>query len=212
MRTLTALALAVAVVAVPAGADARRHKPKPTCTPHGSKTIEASPNIRVFSLLKRGGDTTDFYACRLKTRKRFLMGSAEDLGGSGVAIGIVRIAGLFVAWDEQPFDDSQRYNPSFTGFPSTVTALNTRSGVTHSAPAVTGNPASSGVGSLLLQPTGSFAWIGSGGPAGNEVHRYDASGDTVLASGPDIAPDSLAASAATLYWLRGGAPAFATFS
>ena len=212
MRTLTALALAVAVVAVPAGADARRHKPKPTCTPHGSKTIEASPNIRVFSLLKRGGDTTDFYACRLKTRKRFLMGSAEDLGGSGVAIGIVRIAGLFVAWDEQPFDDSQRYNPSFTGFPSTVTALNTRSGVTRSAPAVTGNPASSGVGSLLLQPTGSFAWIGSGGPAGNEVHRYDASGDTVLASGPDIAPDSLAASAATLYWLRGGAPAFATFS
>jgi hypothetical protein len=45
------------------------------------------------SLLERGGDTTDIYACRLKTRKRFLMGSAEDLGGTGIAVGMVRIAG-----------------------------------------------------------------------------------------------------------------------
>jgi hypothetical protein len=164
------------------------------------------------SLLERGGDTTDIYACRLKTRKRFLMGSAEDLGGTGIAIGMVRIAARFVAWDEQPFDDSERYNPSFAGFPSTVTALDTRSGAKRSAPAVTGNPSSSGVGSLLLQPTGSFAWIGSGGPAGTEVHRYDASGNSVLASGADIDPASLAASATTLYWMKGGTPAFAPFS
>jgi hypothetical protein len=212
MRTLPALALALALAVFPAGADARRHKPKATCTPHGSKTIEASPNIRVFSLLGRGGDSTDFYACRLKTRKRFLMGSAEDLGGTGVAIGMVRIAGPFVAWDEQPFDDSERYNPSFSGFPSTVTALDTRSGAKRSAPATTGNPSSSSVGSLLLQPTGSFAWIGSGGPSGSEVHRYDASGDTVLASGTDIDSASLAASTATLYWMKGTTPVFAPFT
>lgn len=212
MRTLATVALALALAAFPAGADARRHKPRPTCTPHGSRTIEASASIRVFSLLKRGGDTTDFYACRLKTRKRFLMGSAEDLGGTGVAIGMVRIAGPFVAWDEQPFDDSERYNPTFTGFPSTVTALDTRSGTKRSAPAVTGSPSSSGVGSLLLQPTGSFAWIGSGAPAGNEVHRYDTSGDTVLAAGSDIDPASLAASTTTLYWMKGGTAAFAPFS
>lgn len=64
----------------------------------------------------------------------------------------------------------------------------------------------------MLQPTGSFAWIGSGGPAGVEVHRYDAAGDSVLASGADIDPTALAASSATLFWLKGGAAAFAPFS
>jgi hypothetical protein len=212
MRIAVAFALVAALAAFPAGADARRHRSKPTCTPHGSKTIEASPLIRVFSLRNSRTDATDLYACRYKTRKRFLMGSAEDLGGSGDAIGIVRLAGLFVAWDSQPFDDSQRYNPSLTGFPSTVMALNTRSGARRSAPAATGNPASSSVSALVLQPTGSFAWIGSGGTAGSEVHRYDAGGDTVLASGTDIDATSLAASAGTLFWMKAGAAAFAPFS
>jgi hypothetical protein len=44
------------------------------------------------------------------------------------------------------------------------------------------------------------------------VHRYDASGNSVLASGADIDPASLAASATTLYWMKGGTPAFAPFS
>jgi hypothetical protein len=211
MRKLAALALLVVLAAFPAGADARRHRAKPTCTPHGSTTIEASAAIRVFGVRNKRLDTYDFYACRYKTRKRYLIGRAEDLGGTGDAIGLVRIAGPFVAWDSQPFDDSERYNPTPTGFPSTVHAVDMRSGVERHAPATTGNPSSSSVASLLLQPSGSFAWIGSDG-SGNQVHRYDASGDTLLDSGADVQPPSLAASATTLYWMKGTTPAFAPFT
>jgi hypothetical protein len=66
------------------------------------------------------------------------------------------------------------------------------------------------VESLVLEPSGSFAWIGSGPTL--EVHRYDAAGDTLLDSGPDIDSASLAASSAQLYWLRAGAPQSAPFS
>ena len=211
MTKLAALALLATLAAFPAGADARRHKPKPSCTPHGSTTIEASKAIRVFSLRNKRTDAVDFYACRYKTRKRFLMGSAEDLGGTGDAIGLVRIAGAFVGWDSQPFDDSERYNPSFTGFPSTVHAVDMRSGTERHAAATTGSPSSSSVACLLLQPSGSFAWIGTDG-SGNQVHRYDASGHTLLDSGADIQPDSLAAGTVTLYWMKGGAPQFAPFT
>jgi hypothetical protein len=208
---LAALALLALIAAFPAGAQGRRHRPKAGCTPHGSTTIEASAAIRVFSLRNKRTDAVDFYACRYKTRRRFLMGSAGDLGSSGDAIGIVRIAGRFVAWDSQPFDDSERYNPDFAGFPSTVNAVDTRSGSQRSAPATTGNPSASSVTSLVLHPSGALAWIGADG-AGSQVHRYDSSGDTVLDSGSDIQPDSLAAGPATLYWMKGTAPAFAPFT
>jgi hypothetical protein len=211
VKKLAALGLAAVLAAVPAGADARRHRRGPSCTPHGSTTIEASAAIRVFSLRNKRTDAVDFYACRYKTRRRFLMGSAEDLGGSGDAIGIVRIAGRFVAWVSQPFDDSERYNPDFTGFPSTVQAIDTRSGAKRSAPATTGNPSSSSVTSLVLHASGALAWLGADG-AGNQVHRYDSSGDRVLDSGSDIQPDSLAAGPATLYWMKGTAPVFAPFT
>ena len=96
--------------------------------------------MRVYRLRKSGSDTTRLYACRYSNRKRFLLASAQDVGGSGTAVSIVRVAGRFVAWDSQRFDDSQRYNPGFTGFPSSVNALDTRSGTRHSAPATLGNP------------------------------------------------------------------------
>src|SRR5262249_18811501 len=142
--------------------------------------------------------------------KRFLLATADDAEGTGDAVAIVRVAGRFVAWDEQHFDDSERYNPDFKGFPSSVWALDTRSGAKRTAAATSGTPDTSSVESLVLKPNGSFAWIGSG--ATLEVHRYDAADDTILDSGPDIDPASLAASAAQLYWLRAGLAHSAPFS
>ncbi|HEY7631174.1 MAG TPA: hypothetical protein VH817_10755 [Thermoleophilaceae bacterium] len=209
MRRACATACALLVLLPAGGAQARRHhhKPKPTCTPKGAKTVEAGARVRVFTLTK--GDSTNLYACRLSNKKRFLLASADEAGGTGDSVSLVRVAGRFVAWDSQPFDDSERYNPDFQGFPSGVHALDTSTGKRRTAPATSGNPSASTVTALVLNPSGSFAWIGSGGAL--EVHRYDATGDTILDSGTGIDPASLAASAAQLYWLNAGAPRTASF-
>ena len=164
----------------------------------------------MFTYRKSGSDTTTLYACRLKGRKRFTLASAQAAGGTGTAVNLVRVAGNFVAWDAQPFDDSQRYNPGFQGFPSSVNALDTSTAQRRTAPATTGNPAASTVTALVLQPGGSFAWIGSA--ATLEVHRFDSAGDTLVDSGADIDPGSLAAGSTQLYWLRAGVARSAPFS
>jgi hypothetical protein len=175
-----------------------------TCTPHGSKTVAANTKVRVFTLTKSRSDTTRVYACRLTNRKRYLLASAQEQGGTGTAVNLVRVAGAFVAWDAQPFDDSERYNPNFQGFPSTVNELDTGSGQRTTRPATTGSPAASSVTALVLTSTGSMSWMGSAGAL--EVHVFEGATDTLLDTGTDIDGTSLAASAHTLYWLRGGVP------
>jgi hypothetical protein len=210
MRRLCVTACALLVLLPAGAAQARRHHhgSKTTCTPKGSKTVEAGRRVRVFTLAK--GDRTNLYACRLSNKKRFLLASADEAGGTGDSVSLVRVAGRFVAWDSQPFDDSERYNPDFQGFPSSVHALDTGAGKRRNAPATSGNPSASSVSALVLNASGAFAWIGSGGTL--EVHRYDATGDAILDSGTDIDPASLAASAAQLYWLNAGVPRVAPFS
>jgi hypothetical protein len=175
-----------------------------TCTPRGSKTVAANTKVRVFTFRKSGSDTTRLYACRLRGRKRYLLASAQEQGGTGTAVSLVRVIDRFVAWDAQPFDDSERYNPDFQGFPSTVNELDTTTGTRTSRPATTGSPAPSSVTALVLTGSGSLGWIGSASTL--EVHLYANGGDTVLDTGPDIDPTSLAAAQHELYWMRAGAP------
>src|SRR5689334_9902218 len=120
MQKLCVFVVVTIVLAAAAPAQARS-----TCNPHGSKTVAADAKVRVFTLRKSGSDTTRLYACRLTSRKRYLLASAQEQGGTGTAVSLVRVVGRFVAWDAQPFDDSQRYNPDFQGFPSTVNELDT---------------------------------------------------------------------------------------
>jgi len=70
-----------------------------------------------------------------------------------------------------------------------------------------------GVGSMVVKPDGSAAWIAEPpGDApnqvpysGNEVWAYDADGYRLVASGADIAPASLALGRNRIYWIQGGA-------
>jgi hypothetical protein len=199
MQKLCVFVVVTIVLAAAAPAQARS-----TCNPHGSKTVAADAKVRVFTLRKSGSDTTRLYACRLTSRKRYLLASAQEQGGTGTAVSLVRVVGRFVAWDAQPFDDSQRYNPDFQGFPSTVNELDTGSGQRTTVPATTGTPAASSVTALLVTGSGSLGWIGSAGTL--EVHLYENAGDTLLDSGTDIDPTSLAAAAHQLYWMRAGLP------
>ncbi len=66
---------------------------------------------------------------------------------------------------------------------------------------------------LLLTDSGSVAWItdahgGEGRPSegGYQVHAADSHGTSLLASGPDIDPSSLALAGGTVYWMQGGEP------
>jgi hypothetical protein len=78
-------------------------------------------------------------------------------------------------------------------------------------PAATGSSPSMRVTDLVLASDGSFAWIAAGAPNGYEVHRLDAgdAADTVVDSGPNIQPGSLALGGRTLYWTRAGRPSSA---
>jgi DNA-binding beta-propeller fold protein YncE len=72
------------------------------------------------------------------------------------------------------------------------------------------NPSEIGIGSpttIVVKPDGSVAWIVATAEATvYEVHAVDKAGRRLLASGPDIAPNSLALAGSTLYWTQGGEP------
>jgi hypothetical protein len=201
-------ALALALVATFASAPpalAKKHKPA-RCSLSGSKTLLATRDARVFTKTAAKSGTTTEYACLYARNKRFALASADsDVGGSGQTASLERLAGSYVAFVLGRFDDSERYNPDFKGFPESVVAINLSTGARLVFPAVAAKPDVSSVSDLVLARNGSFAWIGSGAGA-TEVHRYR-SGDTadsVLDSGTGIQAESLALAGATLYWMRGG--------
>jgi hypothetical protein len=63
---------------------------------------------------------------------------------------------------------------------------------------------------LVLKNDGAVAWIaGFGCPAQTkllEVHALDAAGERLLASGADVAPESLALAGSRLYWTQADKP------
>jgi hypothetical protein len=73
---------------------------------------------------------------------------------------------------------------------------------------------------LVVKSDGAVAWIVEngqtqcGGPKiyCYEVHAVDASGERLLASGPEIEPSSLALAGSTLYWTQGGKPSSAVLN
>jgi hypothetical protein len=67
---------------------------------------------------------------------------------------------------------------------------------------------------IVVKADGSVAWIVDGGEArgGLHVQVVDQAGSRTIASGTDIAPNSLALVGSTLYWTQGGRPLSATLN
>jgi hypothetical protein len=64
-----------------------------------------------------------------------------------------------------------------------------------------------GADAIVLKSDGSMAWIGGlGTNLVRGVYTLDKSGQHLLASGPDIDPQSLALAGSTLYWTQDGKP------
>jgi hypothetical protein len=174
----------------------------------GSKTVMATTGARLFTRTDPRNDSLLVYACLYARNRRFLLSTADaSPGGSGDATRLPALAGRYVAYVRSHFDDAERYNPQFRGFPDEVVALDLSTGARRRSPAATGGSPSAKATDLVLSSTGSFAWIGSG-PAGNEVHRLNAgeAADTVVDSGSDVQAGSLALAGSTLYWTKAGRP------
>lgn len=202
-----------ALVSAP-NSEAKKHKSKPKqapCSLSGSETVVATHDARVFTKADTHRETLSVYACLDSRNRRFLL-SAGDTGpgGSGDTTALPALGGGYVAYVLGHFDDSQRYNSEFKGFPDQVVAINLSTAAELRFPAATGSSPSAQVSDLVLSKSGSFAWIGSG-PAGNEVHRFNVgdTADTVIDSGPDLQAGSLALAGTTIYWTKAAKPASA---
>jgi hypothetical protein len=181
-------------------AQARKHRPN-RCAMRASTTIAANSQVRVFR--RETVSTVTVYACRYGRGKRFTLGRADTADGQGENTYLETVAGSVVAYAIQPFDDSQRYNPDFEGFSTTIHVLHLKTGLDTSAVAVPNVPSSS-ASALVLHPNGSAAWTAKAGSA-IDLRRLSIDGKaSLISSGADIDGTSLALGGSTLYWTQAG--------
>lgn len=199
MRRLAALLVMASIAAVAAApAEARS---RVSC--HSGRTVQANAKMRVFWVGHR------LYACSTRARKALLLYEESvpcpaDSSSGCDAVDHIRLAARYVAvaWELQQRDGTSsaavvfdvvarkrvraRYTPQRDSWSYWITdmELTTRGGL-----------------GLIeaAQHAGVYPM-----PASYEVRKRDAKGSAVLDSGPDIDPSSLALSAGTLYWTRGG--------
>jgi hypothetical protein len=171
---------------------------RPNCARKGSKTIYASPRVRVYEIYR--DYNAHRFACLRATNRRFDLGSTSDGYSSS-------------------FDEFEERGPwlGFLGGWSTkydsegmdVAALNLR----------TGRGTNSGINQVFnivhawgLTRRGSIAWVqssdpeyGTSDPTVNSVYARAVGAKTrLLDSGPDIERASLAVGGKHVYWVKAG--------
>ena len=148
--------------------------------------------------------TLSEYACLYSRNRRFLLSVSDTApGGSGDTTGLPVLAGPYVAYVLGHFDDSERYNPEFKGFPDQVVAINLSTAANCDSPPP---PAAH-------RRRRSATWCCrrvDRSPGSDRARR--ATRCTVLTSamqrtpswdsGAGVQPDSLALARSTIYWLK----------
>jgi hypothetical protein len=208
---LMVAAAAVALSALPA-ADASAA----TCDKAGYKTLDQNKYVRVQrGPIPKGDATSDFgyYACRIKSGKRYVLGGSECSGNDLGAVGDYTLAGNYVAYEARTCGDPEGE--------SDAVRLNVTTGVRGKASAESGPLPGGGVQDysitdIVVQPNGNLAWIAlskqlSGGTATRyEVRRAIGATTDTVGTGTAIVADSLALSTGTIYWLDGATPKSST--
>ncbi len=181
-----------------------------SCGRADSKTLASTAAVRVY---RRKGLT---YACAYRRGRHFHLGDDPPEGIGAVRIGIIRIAGRYVAFDTTAFNKNEpdyglRVVDARTGRTKRDGAA-LYSGDEPHDPAVDG-----GVTDIELKPNGSVAWIVEN-PFAEPARRWEVNTsdrskdrDRILDTGADIAPVSLASSGSTLYWTNASQAWSATF-
>jgi hypothetical protein len=198
MRRTAALLVASIAALAAAPAEARS-----SVTCHSGRTVQANAKVRVFWVGHR------LYACASRAHKALLLyeesvpcPADSSTGCDGVRH--IRLAARYVAvaWEVQERDGTSsaavvfdvvarkrvraRYTPQQISWSYWITDMElTKRG---------------GLGLIEASKHAGLYPM----PATYEVRKRDAKGSAVVDSGPDVDPSSLALSAGTLYWTRGG--------
>jgi hypothetical protein len=144
----------------------------------------------------------EMFACAYASGHAYALGSKSEFGpGGGGGIEKEVLSGVVVAYES--IDEITGGNSHWL-----VIVRNLRTGrVLHRA-----NSTGGFVQDLVLKTDGAVAWIVDTRflPDEYAVVALDKTGIRTLASGPSVAPSSLALTASTLYWTQNGKPFSAT--
>lgn len=196
---------AVLGVLIAAGAPASGHSTPRACPPKNSHTVAKGRYVRVLRPRARGSDLT---ACRYATGERRRLENRED-GRTAFGRPSLDVAGNWAATAILDETDPNAF-PTFVA----IDAVNVRTGKRRGVYADPGGFVD--VGPVKVTPRGSLAWVTcapSMGPnpctetgADDRVYAWAAEAEkpTLVGSGKDIDPSSLALHGTTLSWLQGG--------
>lgn len=193
------LRLVVVVLAAGAQAGAAAARSAPVCGPAAARTLAVSPAGRVY--LAGNG----VFGCARGRSQRYRLGSRAS-SRHGRRVGPVALSGVVVA-----FGSTQSGVDTVSA--SVVARRLTDGKRLHFEPAITrpvGPEFFETVRSVVAGDDGSMAWIATAGSIVSaqarevEVNRVDASGRTLLDSGPGIDPASLRRRGARILWKHSG--------
>ena len=206
--------LAMLGASVGAGAATTRS----TCAPDGARTIRQTPSIRVYVLRARvvTGVKQVEYACWRPTGRALLLGPVGDGPANGYQVAHLQFASAKSTGTRSSVLAWMTVDTGATFSFSTLQSADVRTGrrIRESSP-----PNSGAAGpSYIVTPTGSLAWVGSGGPINQDtgfatgptgVWAVDAAGERLLASGSAV---DLRWSAGILTWRLNGEPGSASLT
>lgn len=215
---LLALLALAALAAVPGAADAK--KKKPTCARKGSHTLLSTNRSTVFW---KGG-AANVYACLFKKGKPRRLGQLEECQNT-IQASDFRLGGKYVGFEST--------SCNLDNGDTAVKVIDLKTGHTKwSAPGATGTfgpgDDSTDVTDFEMKPNGSIVWMGYFDQSSNDVGPGDErqvrklepgapAGGTVVDSGMNLVPGSLALSSTTpesgltpFYWTKGSTPSSST--
>ena len=225
-RTVQALVIATIGLGVsPMLGDAFAASPsKIPCRPGRAKLLAANTQAVVYV-----GSVVDpsthlriktFLGCARGGRRAFEVGGpGESSSSGGSATRNLTLTGQVVGWEEH--ERTTGTTGELGRDEWTIIVRNLRTGrILHKLPTGAAIVREwTGVGpttEIVVSASGDVAWIArvadAQGLHGYEVHVADKAGSRLLATGSNIAPNSLALAGNTLYWTQGGQPSSAPLS
>lgn len=180
-----------------------------SCVTKGYKLLDQSKYVSVLRGPIPKGDSTSergYYACRIKTGKRYVLGGDDCFGNTLGSFGLYDLSGNYIAYDAHTCgdpegeSDAKRLNVA-TGAKASFSAEH--------EPLPGGGVQDHSITDILVRANGDMAWIArTRRIGGDDATRYDVrvSGDPAIRVdfGSDIVPDSLAYSGNRIFWLNGG--------
>ena len=173
------------------------------CGPAGATTLAADGRARIYVV------DQIVYGCSASGHRSFRLGHANRVFAQA-RVGPAAVAGDVAAYGLANFGVD-------TVTASVVVRRLTDGAQLEALPATRAHGAESfeSVGSVVVMPDGTVAWIGSlhsiiGHRSATEVHEANSAGDRVLDSGLGIDPTSLRLRGDALSWVNGGVTRHAT--